>query len=156
MFGFILEHLNVLNLIIAFLTLLATIYGILYTRHFNRRHIIVSDGAIDCGGRFPLVSFLITNPSSVPVTIKGITLTDTENKVVIPINYTPPSIPYEIPQPADPLCTPCVLIPYGNVEPSYYIRKPCNRLNITVICQERIFRFKKQQTFSLHLSDITD
>lgn len=156
MISFILTNSSLINFIIAFLALLAAIYSICYTRRFNRRRIVVSDGEIDYSGNFPLISFSIVNPSPASITIEGITLTDTKNIVIIPVDYTPALNPYEIPQFADPLSAPCVLMPYGNVEPSYYIHESYDRLSITIICKERIFRFKKSQTFSLHLSDITD
>lgn len=156
MFNPILAHLDTLNFIIAFLALLASIYSICYTRRFNRRRIVISDGTIDCSGKFPLISFSIINPSPASITIEAITFADAKNKAINPLEYTPSLNLYEIPQFADPPSFPCVLTPYENVEPSYYINASLDCLNVTVVCKERIFRFKKQQTFSLHLSDITD
>ena len=163
--------LDLLNLIIAVLALLVALYSVHYTRSFNRRKITVSSGTFYINSDNPPIAwFEIHNISPVPVTIFNVEFFSSKNEQVYPIlDYEPiqtysASGPFNAMVPdiiadyqySEPLDAPCIIQPYESLELGYYFDKKYNTLSITVTCAERIHRFRKSQSFSIHFSDVND
>ena len=162
---------DVMNLIVAILALLIALYSIWYTRHCNKRKILITNGEfISTANNPPIARFEMFNMSPVPVTVLNVDFFSDSKFAVEPIlNYEPKqtytlSGPYstEIPdiisgyQYADIIDTPTVILPYNSLELGYYFKEIHSTLTLKVICDERIHHFKKHQSFFIHFSDIQE
>lgn len=169
MIKFIMLHISELNFIIATLAFLAAIYSIFYTRKFNRHKISVNDGVFYSDEiNLPIAWFEIHNISPVPVTIVKIEFFNLNNHIHPVMDYDPvqtySSAPYGLHIPdvipeykySDPLTSPQILQPHSSLELGYHFNCVYDCLTVTVTCKERIHRFKKKQSFILHLPDVGD
>lgn len=173
MFHFITSHLSLFNFLVSVFAFLAAIYGICYTRKFNRRRISVSSGTFFSDMIDPPIAwFEIHNLSPVPVTIMDIQFFSESTQVYPALKYQPkqtfstvdrqpfasvkiPDIIPEYKYPA-PIDMPCYIQPYSTVEVGYYFESIHKCLTVQLTCEERIHRFRKTQSFLIHFSQVVN
>lgn len=161
MLEFITENINILNLIISTLALLAAIYAVVYTHVFNRRQIEVDGFYIDPSREEATeLTFSINNISPKSITVNKISFIcdgievqsfddhkDEPEYVSGPlgIKIKVPSLDNGIP---DILESPTVLLPNSHMEFTYYLPH-FKKANIRISCNQRIHHLSKEQTFSV-------
>lgn len=151
---------DLLNFIIAVLALLVAVYSIFYTHRQNRHRIIITSGERYINSENTVMHcFDINNICPSPVTLMSICFRDTSGKTIEPIDYEPeadafcyvPDYMY-----SSPLCAPCLLQPYQDLAFGYYFTQSYECINVTIVCDERIHRFKKRRSFLVHFTDIQE
>lgn len=151
---------DLLNFIIAVLALLVAVYSVFYTHRQNRCRITVSNcERYSEDGIHIIHCFEINNIGSSPVTITSVGFLDACSNLIIPIDYEPESDSFTyIPDYmyANHLEPYCVLHPYQDLQLGYYLPASYDYLTILVKCDERIYHFKKHQSFSVHFSDVQE
>lgn len=152
---YFLAHLNVFSFLIALIALAVSMYSVYYTRSLNRRRLDVSECTIDYSEDYPLIDLCIENVSPLNITVKSVKLSDVEGNPIIPIDFTPNPEEIRVTLEADSFPENYNLMPHKTEHSSYFIAQPVSDIVVTITCKERIHRFRKQQRFELHISDIT-
>lgn len=162
---------DLLNFVIASLALLVALYSIYYAHRCNRRKIMIGNGTFYSDTQEPPIAwFEIHNVSPRPITITGIYFHLSNGVELQPLLGHEPTQTYSISGPfnskipdiipgylyADELDAPHILQPYTSIELGYYFKKFYSIMEISVVCEERVYHFKKHQSFSVHFSNIKE
>lgn len=150
MVDFITSNSEILSLVIALLALIAAVYSVLYTHHFNKRSVVIDEVYVDFSEEYPLISFCINNMSPVPVRVCSLTFLDSSGQIVRPVSFTPELSPLRVPEFASPLLGITVIKPHDSIEVSYFFEDSDKVASVTVSCAEKIHRLRKHQTFGLY------
>lgn len=161
-----------LNLIIALLALLLSLYGIHYTHRLNRHKIVISNGEfLSDEADPPIAWFEINNISPVPVTVTKINFLTMSKEEISPLLEHFPAQTYSVStgfgniqmpkiipdyKYAEPLDAPQIIQPYNSLKLGYYFDSVHNHMIIKVTCCESISLFRKSKSFITHFSDIPD
>lgn len=135
--------------LISLIALIVAIASFIYTWHFNRYSITVDSQYRDVIEGQLYYSFAVNNTSGRSLTIKNVELFDKSNCLITDNGFVFAEDGDPERNPAfnsDPFIESFVLMPYSNVEFSYYVdAKPSK---IKIITDHKINRFHQSQTFN--------